>query len=64
MAGGTLTTFALENVDMMLYPGQAALNTQSPGMLAISLFAFYFIFLSLQTDVVPFWHLEIRIVHT
>lgn len=64
MVGGTLTTFALEDVDMMLYPGQAALNIHSPGMLSINLFAFYFIFLSLQTDVVPFWHLEIRIVHT
>lgn len=60
----TVSTFALENVDMLLYPGQAALNTHSPGMPAINLFAFYFMFLSLQTDVPPFWHLEIRIVHT
>ena len=59
-----VTTFALESVDTVLYPGQAALNTHSPGMLAINVFAFYFIFLSLKTDVLPFWHLEIRTVHT
>lgn len=59
-----MTTSFLENVDTFLYSGQAALKTHGPDMLTINLFAFHFISLCPKTDGLPFWHLEIRIVHT
>lgn len=59
-----MTTSFLDNVGIFLYSGQAALKTHGPDMLAINLFAFHFIFLSPKTDVLPFWRLEIRTLHT
>lgn len=59
-----MSTSAPDNMGRFLYPEQEALKTYSPGMLTINLFAFHFISLSPKTDVLPIWHLEIRIVHT